>query len=119
MCSLFFALGEKLCSSLAAFHAMTGCDFNPSFNRKAKLRPLKLLESYPKFQDAFIRLGDPAIISDPEFLESTSKIIEEFVCCLYSVKVVKTVNEARVVIFDRKYGPKSEKERFRKSTAKL
>lgn len=119
VCSLFITLGEKLCSSLAAFHALTGCDYNPSFNRKAKLKPFKLLESSPKFQEAFIQLGDPAIITNPELLESTLKIMEEFVCCMYNVKAVKTVNEARLVVFDRKYRPKNEKERFRKSTAKL
>lgn len=119
MCSMFYSLGQQLCCSLAAFHALTGCDYNPSFNRKAKLRPFKLLESSQKFQEAFIRLGDSEITTSADLLESTSKVIEEFVCCLYNVKAVKTVNEARVVIFDKKYRPKTDKENFKKSSAKL
>lgn len=119
VCSVFVALGERFCSSLAAFHALTGNDFNPSLSRKAKLRPFKLLESSEEFQKAFIKLGDPEIISNPELYKSALKVIEQFVCCLYSVKAVKTVNEARVVVFDRKYRPRNEKEKFRKSTAKL
>lgn len=65
------------------------------------------------------RLGDPAITNSADLLESAGKVIEEFVCYLYSVKAVKTVNEARVVIFDRKYRPKNENEKFKKSSANL
>ena len=42
---LYEKLGEKLCQALLAFHALTGCDFNPSFYRKGKKRPLTILES--------------------------------------------------------------------------
>ena len=33
------AMGSVLCSSVAALHAFTGCDFTSSFMRKGKLRP--------------------------------------------------------------------------------
>ena len=36
---------SALCKALPAYHACTGCDYNCSFNRKVKVRPLKLLPS--------------------------------------------------------------------------
>lgn len=43
-------LGPELCSSLAAFHAFTGCDCDPSFYRKEKLRPLNILQPSKQFE---------------------------------------------------------------------
>ena len=39
-------LGEKLCRTLPAYHALTGCDYTASFNRKGKVKPLKVLQKY-------------------------------------------------------------------------
>lgn len=33
---LYTKLGPSLCQSLPGFHALTGCDFNPSFLRRGK-----------------------------------------------------------------------------------
>lgn len=51
------ALGGSLCMSLPAYHAFTGCDYTASFNRKGKLRPLKLLQNNHELQLAFSQLG--------------------------------------------------------------
>lgn len=33
---LYDTLGQSVCTALPAFHAFTGCDFNPAFFRKGK-----------------------------------------------------------------------------------
>lgn len=119
VCAVYRDLGEKLCSSLAAFHAFTGCDFNPAFYRKGKSRPLKVLEKSEKFQDAFIEMGHNTVVADPLLMEQTFNVLQEYVCILYNVKARKTVNEARCIIFDRIYTPKSGNEAFKKTTMKL
>lgn len=106
MCAVFYDLGGKLCTSLAAFHAFTGCDFNPSFYRKAKTRPLQLLLKSPKFQEAFITMGEYTIVTDPDVMNTAFDVIQDFVCLMYNVRVVSVVNEARCIIFDRIYTPK-------------
>lgn len=40
---LYEKLGTDLCSVLPGFHALTGCDCNPTFYRKGKNKPLQLL----------------------------------------------------------------------------
>lgn len=117
VCAVYKDLGEKLCSSSAAFHAFTGCDFNPAFYRKGKNRPLKLLDKSAKFQDAFIAMGQESFNADPHVMEQP--VLQEYVCVLYNIKARKTVNEARCIIFDRIYAPKSTNEAFRKSVMKL
>ena len=54
---LFRKLGEKLCKSLPAFHAFTGCDYSAAFSRKGKLQPFKLLEKNQEIQLLFSELG--------------------------------------------------------------
>lgn len=41
-------LGLLICQGLPGFHAITGCDFNPAFFRKGKLKPYKILKKYPE-----------------------------------------------------------------------
>ena len=50
-------LGEKLCRTLPAYHALTGCDYTASFNRKGKIKPLKVLQKNETAMDAFIEIG--------------------------------------------------------------
>ena len=80
-----------LCSSLTAFHAFTGSDFNPSFYRKARTRPLQLSPKSLKFQEAFITMGENTIIvTDPVVMNTTFNVIQNFVCVMYNVKAVLT-----------------------------
>lgn len=77
------------------------------------------MEKSAKFQHAFIAMGQESFIADPHLMEQTFNVLQEYVCVLYNVKARKTVNEARCIIFDRIYAPKSTNEAFRKSVMKL
>ncbi|XP_011171576.3 uncharacterized protein LOC105204222 [Solenopsis invicta] len=92
-------LGEKLCNALPAFHALTGCDFNPSFYRKGKTRPLTLFENSEKYIDAFKKISD---IKNGN-TEEVYAILEEFVCRIYGLKTCNDLNEARVLVFMKTY----------------
>ncbi|KAF9411132.1 hypothetical protein HW555_009994 [Spodoptera exigua] len=50
---LYEILGSTLAKSLPAFHAMTGCDYNPALYRKGKKRPLTMLKNSKRYQEAF------------------------------------------------------------------
>lgn len=115
VCPVYRNLGKNLCSSLAAFHAFTGCDFNPAFYRKGKNRPFKVLE----FQDAFIKIGHNTFVTDPLLMEQTCNVLQEYVWVLYNVKARKTVNKARCIIFERIYTAKSSNETSKKTAIKL
>lgn len=39
---IYVKLGKSFCKSLPGFHAITGCDYNPAFFRKGKLKPFKI-----------------------------------------------------------------------------
>ena len=82
-------------TSLIGFHAFTGNDYNSSFFCKGKQTCWKLLECKPKFLDTFSNLG----VSSAETLEAD---LEEYVALLYGIKC-KSVNEARYILFDRKF----------------
>lgn len=59
---LYEKLGSNLAHSLPAFHAFTGCDFNPCFHQKGKKRPFNLLKKSEEFQDAFKMMSSTDII---------------------------------------------------------
>ena len=54
---LYSQLGEDLCKSLSAYHALRGCDYTASFCRKGKVKPLKLLEKSVVVQEAFANIA--------------------------------------------------------------
>lgn len=64
-------LGEKICRSQPAFHALTGCDQNPAFYRKGNNKPFGLLQKSTKYQEAFINIHKENI---------SFANLEEFVC---------------------------------------
>lgn len=64
-------------------------------------------------------MGHSTFVADPLLMEQTFNVLQEYVCVLYNVKARKTVNEARCIIFDRIYTPKSSNEAFKKTTTKL
>ena len=59
--SIYSELGEALCKALRAYHAFTGCDYTASFFKKAKVRPLKLLQ---KDTDAQIVLSELSTLEE-------------------------------------------------------
>lgn len=95
---LYKTLGADLASSLPAYHAFTGCDYNPAFYGKGKNRPLKLLIQSTKFMKAFAHL-----VQYPNCNDSVFDTIEEFVCRMYSFNNTNKVNEARVATFYKAY----------------
>lgn len=54
------ALGTNLSAALPAFHAFTGCDFNPAFFRKGKKRPFSIMTNSEEFTECFIQLSKPS-----------------------------------------------------------
>ncbi|CAH0731407.1 unnamed protein product, partial [Brenthis ino] len=96
---LYEVLGRDLCSALPGFHAFTGCDFNPALYRRGKIFPYKILSSSEKYIKAFSNLSDFTNCDRQEVL----KIIEEFVCKIYSFKSINDVNVARVATFTKVY----------------
>lgn len=96
---LYEESGESICAALPAFHAFTGCDYNAAFFRKGKKRPYKLLKSSADFQEAFKGLSR---INEDNCKDIFDKI-EEFLCHLYGLKKIKSVDEARFVLFNKAY----------------
>ena len=91
-------LGETLCKSLPAYHALTGCDYTASFFKKGKVRPLKLLQKYPDIQMALAELSSVENINENIF-----STIESYVCKIYGSKTIDKVNDLRTHIFTKKY----------------
>lgn len=50
---LALKLGPKLCKSLPAFHAFTGCDYTAAFYNKGKIRPFKIYSKNELYQTIF------------------------------------------------------------------
>ena len=92
--SIYSELGEALCKALRAYHAFTGCDYTASFFKKAKVRPLKLLQ---KDTDAQIVLSELSILEGKD--KNTISIIEGYVCKMYASKNICKENDLQKQIF--------------------
>ena len=110
---MYAELGDLFCRSLVGFHALTGCDFNPAFFRKGKQRPLKLLRKCEQFEAAFDEIGSLTCNVDVVF-----PIVEKFICNLYSLKNLNSVNRARFALFLKTYKFKNLNEPFEKKKIK-
>ena len=97
-------------------HIFTGNDYNPSFYRKGKKKPFDILKKQSKFQVAFIDLLN---ITPSEMTTSNSvfRIIEEFVCKLYSLKS-NDVNLRRLELFEKAFSNKNHSDKIIKSKLK-
>lgn len=103
-------LGPKLCKSLPAFHAFTGCDYTAAFYNKGKVKPFKLFSKNEKYQTVFTSLIDEADI----YINEKIDIVQEFTCKMYGIKNCTKVNDARYRIFQKNYSSKEDRERFLK-----
>lgn len=112
---LYAKLDKQICAASPGFHAFTGCDANPSFSRKAKRRPFSILKGSTTFQEMFTELSREHAHTNEKIFEQ----IEDFICQIYSVKKIKTVNEARLNIFTRTYKPKNVEEAFQSQKVKF
>ncbi|CAH1173831.1 unnamed protein product [Phaedon cochleariae] len=106
---LYETLGPKLSAALPAFHALTGCDYNPSFFKKGKNRPYKILHSSEIYIEHFIKLSN----APDDELENTFNTTEEYVCRMYGFKKINKVNEARVETFLKTYNISQNDDIFR------
>ena len=108
-------LGLEICEALPGFHALTGCDYNPSFHRRAKIRSLSILFKNPAVQEALSNfknlenLNVAEIEDDPNFI-----IIEEYVCKIYGLKSSK-LNEARTEKFNDAFKNEESDDLFEKN----
>ena len=87
--------------ALPGIYAFTGCDYIPSFSRKGKIRPIKLMLKNEYFIDVFTRFGEE------ELTEDDYAMIEEFTCSMFGYGKLKSINEARFAYFQIKCKPKS------------
>lgn len=91
-------LGPIVSRALPAFHALTGCDFNPALYRRGKKRPLEIFMKSEIFQKALADLGSEDYNIDEGF-----NIMQSFICHLYGFKKIADVNRARIEIFNKTY----------------
>ena len=73
--------GVGFCTALPAFHAFSSCNYTASFNRKGKIRPMKLLEKNESVQQVFSKLHDWDAITEEDI-----QVVEGFVCAMYGKK---------------------------------
>lgn len=96
---------ELTSPEITSLHAFTGNDYSPALYNKGKKSPLNLLKKYDHFIDAFAALGT---IEAPLHFAA----IEEFICKLYTIREVNSVNMARVKLFEKWAKPKMGKSPF-------
>jgi len=97
------ALGESICQSLSGFHTITGCDYNPAFFRKGKLKPYKILKQNQKYQEAFMKFGNSELFENNNEQQNVFNIIQEFICKVYNVGNIIDVDAARLQMFINSY----------------
>jgi len=78
-------LGQKLCTSLPAFHALTGCDTTSSLTGVGKKKAWEALCRSEPQQESLALVGQSAVLDD-----ETSMKCEEFICTLYPAVKKKT-----------------------------
>ena len=103
-------LGDKICECLPAYHALTGCKYNPAFFSKSKKRELSILQKNTRFQEALIKLMQ--VDSTSEVFSKIFTVLEEYVCQIYAIKTGKDINLGRMEIFDKHYKLTSTNEKL-------
>ena len=89
------ALGEKMCSSLPGFHAITGCDSTSSLAGIGKKKAWDSLCRSTDHQDSLSLLGE-----EQELDITTAGKCEAYVCSLYTAsKKTSTADELRYLMF--------------------
>lgn len=88
------------CSALLGLHAFTRCDTKSVFHVIGKVKPIKLLQEKPRFQEIFNKLGEKWEVSDELFAG-----LEECTCTLYKkTDRISDVDELRYVMLLSKCG---------------
>lgn len=110
--------GPSLCRSLPAFHAITGCDFNPAFSKKGKQRPLNILKNNEEYQQAFHKHFSLDFVGDVDEEEHVFNIIQKFICDVYNVPGIINVDAARLQLFINNYMVSDINEEFNRKNLK-
>lgn len=118
ICKIYDNLGESVCKALAGFHATSGCDYTPTFYKKRKKIPFKVMLKSEQYRKAFYDLRDTICEQDEVF-----QTLETFVCNLYGMNVTKqipqrNVNDVRFALFNRQYKVHDIDEPFAKKKLK-
>lgn len=99
--------GEHFCNALPGLHALTGCDFNPSFFRKGKKSFVDLVYKESSYRDALIDVGNIKNIENlsyDDFLNcQIFKKIEKLLCVIYGFKNLECLHTARVEQFKKTF----------------
>ena len=92
------AEGEKMCSSLPGFHAITGCDSTSSLAGIGKKKAWESFCRSTDYQDSLSLLGE-----EQELNVTTAGKCEAYVCSLYTAsKKTSTAVELRYLMFCQK-----------------
>ena len=92
------ALGEKMCSSLPGFHAITGCDSTSSLAGIGKKKAWDSFCGSADHPDSLSLFGE-----EQELNVTTAGKCEAYVCSLYTAsKKTSTVDELRYLMFCQK-----------------
>ena len=94
-------LTKEVALALPGLHALTGCDYVPTFFSKGKIKPFELMKKHSIFTQCRKALGNG------EINEETTKQCSTFVCHLYGQPKEIDVNQARHMIFQKIYAPKT------------
>ena len=97
-------IGESICKALPALHVFTGSDYTAAFNKKGKVRPLKLLQNNVDMQDVFSAMGSA---SEENIDISLQDKIELFICLWHNQpKRGHKLTDAQMNSFLRSYKTK-------------
>ena len=89
------------------FSCFHWCDYTSSFCRKGKIKPFNKLESDDNLQKVL-----STIAKKENICEKDQEVIEKFVCKMYGVGYLKSVDDARLEIFHHKCKPSCTKEQL-------
>jgi hypothetical protein len=88
------------CAALLGLHAYTRCDATSAFKGIGKVKPIKLLQAKPRFQEAFQSLGEKWEVTDNLYLA-----LREFTCWMYKIAGgITKVDELRYILLVSKCG---------------
>ena len=85
--------GELYCSSVLGLCVYTGKDGTRAFKGKGKVRPLNILQKYPRYLSIF-----ETFENDWDTSDDLIKRLEKFTCCMYEHQMIRDVNQVRVII---------------------
>jgi hypothetical protein len=88
---------QEYCTALMALHAFTHCDSTSAFKGVGKVKPIKVLQKYPKFQRVLASLG-----KEWDIPEEVLSGLEVFTCAMYGRSRITNVDELRCTLIKEK-----------------